>query len=96
MQDYDLADETIEVEVPNVTFGTHLRHCLPSDIVDEYDLRDTIVDLVVTQGDSSFSMTDVKIDSQGRFMTPARKVDLYGIDRDEPIDVFIDRVALRK
>lgn len=95
MQDYEQVDEQIRTRVPMVTFGANLRHCLPKDVISEYNLHDTVVDLVVIQGDSSFTVTDVKIDSRGRFMTPARKVDLYDIDRDEPIDVFIDRVVFR-
>lgn len=95
MNDYEQVDEPIKIRVPMVTFGANLRHCLLHDVLDEYDLRETVVDMVVAQGDSSFTMTDVTIDDQGRFMTPARKVDLYDIDRDEPIDVFIDRVVFR-
>lgn len=95
IQDYEPADEHIEVEIPDVNVGNHLRQALPKDILNEYDLRDTVIDIVVSQGDTSFAMTDVKVDSQGRFSVPATKANLYGLDRDGRMMVFIERVALR-
>lgn len=93
--DYDAVDERIEVEVDDVNVGNHLRQVFPKAILNEYDLRETVVDIVISQGDVSFSCSDVKVDSQGRFMLPANKANLYGLDRDGRMTVFIDRVALR-
>ena len=93
--DYEAVDERIEVEVKDVNVGKNLRQLLPKAVLDEHDLRNTVIDIVVTQGDVSFSVSDVKVDSQGRFMVPAQKANLYGLDRDGRMTVFIDRVALR-
>lgn len=95
MTEYELADERIEVECPGVNVGANLRQALPTDIREQYDLDDTVVDIVVSQGDVSFSASDVRVDDQGRFNVPAKKANIYGLDRDGRMTVFIDRVALR-
>jgi bifunctional DNA-binding transcriptional regulator/antitoxin component of YhaV-PrlF toxin-antitoxin module len=95
MTEYEPADERIEVECPAVNVGVNLRQALPTDIREQYDLDDTVVDIVVSQGDVSFSASDVRVDDQGRFNVPAKKANIYGLDRDGRMTVFIDRVALR-
>ena len=93
--DYEAVDERIEVEVEDVNVGNHLRQVFPKAILNEYNLRETVIDIVVSQGGVSFTASDVKVDNQGRFMLPANKANLYGLDRDGRMEVFIDRVALR-
>lgn len=95
LDDYEPVDERIETEVQDVNVGKMLRQLLPKDVLDEHDLRETVIDIVVTQGDVSFSVSDAKVDDQGRLTIPAQKADLYGLDRDGRMTVFIDRVALR-
>jgi len=95
MTEYEPADEQIEVECPDVNVGVNLRQALPLDIREEYDLDETVVDIAVSQDDVSFNASDVRIDKQGRFMVPATKANIYGLDRDGRMTVFIDRVALR-
>jgi len=95
MPEYEKADERIECECNNITVGSHFRQRLPQEHLDEYDLKNTVIDMVVSQGDTSFSVSDVEVDSQGRIRGPAKKARLYGLEPGEPMTVFIDRVALR-
>ena len=95
IEDYEPADEHIETEVQDVNVGKKLRQLLPKDVLDQHDLRETVIDIVVSQGDTSFTVSDVSVDGQGRFTIPAKKANLYGLDRDGRMTVFIDRVALR-
>ena len=95
MTEYEPADERIEVECPDVNVGARFRQVLPTEIREQYDLDDTVIDIVVSQGDVSFTVSDVRVDGQGRFVVPTEKANMYGLDRDGRMTVFIDRVALR-
>lgn len=95
MTEYEPADEQIDVECPDVNVGVNLRQAIPTDIREKYDLDETVIDIVVSQGDVSFSASDIRVDEQGRFSLPAGKANIYGLDRDGRMTVFIDRVALR-
>lgn len=68
---------------------------IPTEIQNEYDLQNTVLDAVVAQGDSSVAVTDAEVDGQGRFTVPAKKCDIYGIDREDTVEVVLDRVVLR-
>ena len=94
--DYELVNETIEVEVKNVNVGQRLQQDLPRDVIREHDLFESIIDIVVSQGDISFAATGVVVNSDGQFTLPKRKAELYGLDRDGRMTVYIDTVEARK
>jgi len=97
IDDPQQVNERIEEEYHGITLGkgtTHRQH-LPKDAIREHDLYETVVDMVVTQHDKSMTVTDVEIDSQGRFVVPKKKASMYGFEAGEPISVFVDQVVLR-
>jgi len=94
--DYTPVDEEVGVEVPNVNVGNRYQQRLPRDVIDEHNLYETLIDVVVSQGDASFVATGVKVDSEGQFCIPKQKAKLHGLDRDGRMTVYIDRVEGRK
>jgi len=92
---YEPVDEEIEVECPDVNVGKRYNQMLPKETLDEYDLRETCVDVVINQGDVGFFLPDAHIDKQGRLTLPAKNCKLHGLDKSGRMSVFIDRVTHR-
>lgn len=93
--DYTPVDEEIGVEVPDVNVGNRYQQRLPRDVIEEHDLLETMIDVVVSQGDASFMATGVKVDSEGQFCIPKQKAKLHGFDTDGRMTVYIDTVEAR-
>ena len=88
-------DEPIEEMAENRTLSDDYRVMLPVSLQNEYDLRGTVIDAVVSQGGESVEVVDAEVDDQGRFTVGSKKCEIYGIDCGAPVDVFVDRVVLR-
>lgn len=88
-------DEQVDEEVPHRTLSQDYMVRLSTDVVEEYDLTNTVIDAVVNGDDTSVAVTDAKVGSQGRFSVGAKKCDLYGLEPGEKVNVIIDRVILR-
>lgn len=95
LEDYEMVDEHIEAEATGVVVGKNRRQRLPVSLLEDYALRETVVDMAVSQGEVSFIVADVPVDSQGRFRIPAKKADFHGLEVCEPMDLVIDRVGFR-
>lgn len=89
-------DETIEEEATGVMLSPEGRRgLLPVDMLEAYDLHETVVDMIVSQGETAARMPDTEIDSQGRFRVPDKLATLYGIEAGKPVTVFIPEVVMR-
>lgn len=97
IDDPQQVNEQIQEEYHGITLGkgSAYRQHLPKDALTEHDLYETVVDMVVSQGNTSIAVTDVEIDSQGRFIVPKKKAKMYGLETGEPISVLVDQVVLR-
>jgi hypothetical protein len=95
-EDYDPVDEVLEVEVESVNVGNRYQQRLPRDVVRDHNLYGTIINVVVSQGDTSFVASGVKVDSEGQFCVPKQKAKLHGLDRDGRMTVFIESVEARR
>lgn len=95
MEGYEPAHETIETEYNDINVGKSYLQRLPKEALDEHDLRETLIDCIVSQGDTAITLTDHPVDSQGRFRVPSKKARLHGLDTDGRMSVFIDRVVAR-
>jgi len=92
---YEPVDEQVEQECIDVNVGKRYNQLLPKEVLDEYELRDTYVDVVVNQGDVGFFVSDVHIDPQGRLTLPAKNCKLHRLDKSGRMSVLVDRVTHR-
>jgi len=87
--------EDIEEEAAGCTLMEDNRVMIPTDLQKEYDLCDTVIDVVVSQGDAAVTVTDAEVDDVGRFTVPSKKARMYGVETGRPVSILIDRVVLR-
>lgn len=71
------------------------RVMIPTEILDEYGLRGSVIDVRVVCGDNSAAIMDANVDSQGRFSVPARKRELYDINCGDHVSGAIQEVVRR-
>lgn len=95
MSQRERVSETIEEMAEARTLSDDYRVMLPVSLQAEHDLCDSVIDVVVSQGDASVTVTDAEVDDQGRFTVPAKKCDIYGLEAGKPVDILVDRVVLR-
>lgn len=89
-------EETVEEEMRRVTLTPPARQAhIPKSLKDEYNLRECVADMIVSQDDVAARMPDTPIDDQGRFVVPKKLAHLYDIDADQDVTVFIIEVVMR-
>ena len=88
-------NETIEEIAEGRTLSEDYRVMLPVSLQKEYGLCESVIDVVVSQGDVSVTITDAEVDDQGRFTVPAKKCDIYGMEPGKTVDILVDQVVLR-
>lgn len=71
------------------------RVLLPVEVLDEYGLRGSVIDVRVVRDDNSAAIMDANVDSQGRFTVPARKRELYDINPGDHVSGAIQEVVRR-
>lgn len=88
-------DETVEAHFESRKLSDDGRFMLPTELLDEYDLRRAVIDVNVVQGESAAAIMDAKVGPSGKVTIPAKKRDLYGFECGEYVSGAVDRVVVQ-
>lgn len=91
-----LVDEEIEADFEARKLASDGRFNLPMGLVREHDLLGAVIDLQVTQGDSSVAIMDAEVGSiEGKVRIPAKKRRMYGFEPGEYVSGTVSKVVMR-